>query len=142
MKTYFKCEVSYLKEDESSGEEKQVSEQRLVNADSYTEAETAIHKHMEELLGQKTFTVKKIEKAKIHDTIDIDQGAEFWLAKTSFIVTTESGKDKKVVENVLVNAKHIKAAMEKLLVKFEQGTQAVTTRVVSLVETTIVEVHG
>jgi hypothetical protein len=140
MKTYFKCEVSYVKNNEID-DPKLVSEQYLVEAISYTDAETAIHKNMEEILGQNVFTVKKIEKAKIHEIIDIDGGAEtFWLAKTSFIATSDKGAEKKVVENVLVNANSAKQALEKLLDKFKDGAQAVTTRIVGLTETTILEI--
>lgn len=140
MKNYFKCEVAYVKGSETE-EEKLVTEHYLVEAVNYTEAETVIHQKMEEMLAQVTFTVKKIDKAKIHEIIDLDGGADFWLAKTSFITTNDAGKEKKTVENVLVNASGIKKAMEKLVERFKENTSAVHTRIIGLAETTILEVY-
>jgi hypothetical protein len=138
---YFKCEVSYVQE-QDNGDQKLVTEVYLVKAINYTEAETMIHQKMEELLAQVTFTVKKIEKTKINEILDVEGGADFWLAKTSYIVTSESGKEKKVTETILVNANTIKVALEKLAFKFREGTAAVTTRVIGLSETTIKEVFA
>lgn len=102
IKTYFKCEVSYLKAVELSNEEKLVSEQYVVEATNYGDAETQIHKIMEAILGNKTFTVKKVEKFRLHNILNKEAGEAFWVAKSQYIAD-----EKKVVETILVSAEDL-----------------------------------
>jgi hypothetical protein len=140
MDSYFKCDVRYLKANEQ-GEEKEVTESYLVKAINYTEAETLIHKKITENVT-KNFVVMKIDRFRVTDMIDVDFGADYYLAKSSFLTVSERGKEKKVVERALVNANSIHDALNKLKEYHKTNTAILHIRIESMAECPVVEVFN
>jgi hypothetical protein len=62
LHTWFECKVRYIKVDEKSGKEKKITEPYLVDAVSFTEAESRIHEEMETMI-RGDFQVTNIRKA-------------------------------------------------------------------------------
>lgn len=113
MKTWFTCKVKYTKIDEN-GKTKNVTEPYLVDAVSFTDAETRIYEKAEEFVDGEFF-VTGISKSKIHDIFQFeDQGDRWFSVKVKYVSVEESsGKEKKVVNNLLVYAIDVKDAYEK-----------------------------
>lgn len=100
--TYYKCAVSFLKAEAGSDLTKLVTQRYIIQAENYSDAETGIATEMTKLLSV-TFNIVSISKIKISDFININAGMNYWMAKVSYLTTTDSGVDKKVVLNMLVN---------------------------------------
>ena len=106
---------------------KTVVEQYLINAESYTEAEVRVN----EICGGETFlldTLKKVKLSEVFHTIKdgfgsvfkyggeiIEESEAWWKAKVVFMEYNEkTGKDKKVVHDMLVFAESFINAHDKL----------------------------
>jgi hypothetical protein len=127
-----------MKGDEGSADQRQVTEQYIFKAINYTDAETKLHSYAE-MNGIRNFS-HKIIAVNINEMIDHHNGEAFWLSKTSYVVTTDSGKDKTVKETQLVNAKNIEDAMIKVREYFKNVASLVPTRIIILQESSILEV--
>lgn len=125
MNTWFECTVKYIRMDET-GRERKVSETYMLDAVSFTEAEGRIYKELLTMVSSE-FLITKIAKTNICEIIPDDNGNRWYKAKVGFItVDEESGKEKRVVQNVLVfsisteNAsKQIVEAMKGMMTDFE-----------------------
>jgi len=114
MNTWFECTAKYNKFDES-GREKKVIESYLIDAVSFTEAESRIYKELQTMVSGE-FVVSKISKTKISEIIPSDDGDRWYKAKVAFItVDDESGKEKRVMQNILVFSDNIKNVYDKIL---------------------------
>lgn len=114
MNTWFECTAKYIKIDEN-GREKKVSESYLLDALSFTEAENRIYKELESMVSGE-FNVSKIAKTNIAEIISSDDGDRWFKAKVAFIsIDEESGKEKRTAQYVLVLAKTVKDAFEKVI---------------------------
>ena len=122
MNTWFECTAKYIKMDES-GREKKVSETYLLDAVSFTEAESRIYKELQTMVSGE-FAVSKIAKTRITEIIPSDDGDRWYKAKVAFItVDEESGKEKRVAQNVLVFSDNIKDVYDQIIVAM-QGMMA------------------
>ena len=114
MQNLFECKVKYEKIDEQSGAEKKVSETYLIDAVSFTEAESRIYKEMESMIRGE-FTVTNIRKANYTEIFDNKDGDIWFKSKISFAsVDEKSGKEKKVSNQILVLASDVKDAFDKI----------------------------
>jgi hypothetical protein len=114
MNTWFECTAKYIKIDET-GREKNVSENYLLNAVSFTEAESRIYKELETMVSGE-FSVSRITKTKIAEIIPSDNGDRWYKAKVAFItVDEESGKEKRIMQNVLVFSDNIKSVYDQII---------------------------
>jgi len=114
MNTWFECTAKYIKMDEN-GHEKKASETYLLDAISFTEAESRIYKELQTMVSGE-FTVSKIAKTRISEIIPSDNGDRWYKAKVTFItVDEESGKEKKVAQFVLVFSDSIKEAYDQII---------------------------
>lgn len=98
MKTWYSCKIKYNKE-QDNGMLKQVTEAYLVDAMSYTEAESRIYEAMErDIRGE--FVVTNITKTNLSEIIKNEgETSEGWY-KTKIIYSTVDGdSDKEVVIN-------------------------------------------
>ena len=112
MKQFFICKLKHRK---MVGEkEKVVTEPFLIEAYTWTEAESRVYQHAE-MLGINEFTITSIDKSKFTDvpeTIDFDL---FYSCKIAYIsVDQVNGSEKKITELILINADSVDAANDQL----------------------------
>lgn len=114
MQTWFECKVKYLKVSES-GNEQIVTENFLLDAVSYTDAETRIIRQMQQIVKGGEFSIVDIKKSRIAEVFPYEAG-EWWFKATINLVTVdeEAGKEKKVRSYYLVMADDIKEALNRL----------------------------
>lgn len=112
---YFTAKVRYSKTMES-GKEKKVSELYLVDALSFTEAESRIIEEASAFISGE-FTVSDIKRANYAEYFFcVETDAEKYFAcRLEFITINEKdGKEKKTKQNVLVQASDLRDAMNRL----------------------------
>lgn len=114
MQTWFECKVKYMKVSES-GNEQLVTENFLLDAVSFTDAETRIIRQMQQMVKGGEFQVTDIKKSRIAEVFPYNEG-EWWFKATINLVTIdeEAGKEKKLRTYYLVMADDIKQALERL----------------------------
>lgn len=113
MQTWFECKVKYQKVDQG-GHERKVNENYLIDAVSFTDAETRIYEKMNELVHG-DFQVMNIRKSNITEVISEPSGEWWYKAKICMItVDEEAGKEKKISNFVLVMGDDIHEALKNL----------------------------
>lgn len=114
MQTWFESKVKYNKVSQS-GNEQIVTENFLLDAVSYTDAETRTIKQMHELVRGGEFQIVDIKKSRIAEVFPFDDG-EWWFKATINLVTVdeEAGKEKKLRTYYLIMADDIKEALARL----------------------------
>ncbi|WP_068475417.1 DUF4494 domain-containing protein [Saccharicrinis aurantiacus] len=114
MNTWFECKVKYEAIDEQTGKQKKVNLPYLIDAVSYTEAESRIHAEMEQYVSGE-FSVPSIKKANYTDLFFYDDGDKWYKCKVVFVsIDEEAGKEKKVSNMMLVLASDLKEAYERI----------------------------
>jgi len=114
MNTWFECTAKYNKMDET-GHEKKASETYLLDAISFTEAESRIFKELQTMVSGE-FIVTKIAKTRISEIIPSEKGDRWYRARVAFItIDEENGKEKRVVQSVLVFSESIKEAFDQII---------------------------
>ena len=137
MNTYFECTVEFEKTAEN-GNLVKVSEKYLVDALSFTEAESRI---TDELKGFASgeFMVSAIKRYKVNELFWNEQSDKWFRAKVNFItLDEEKGVERKTAAFMLIQANDIKDAREGL-VEGMKGTLA-DYETESITETKIIEV--
>ncbi|WP_044117707.1 DUF4494 domain-containing protein [Alkaliflexus imshenetskii] len=115
MHTWFECKVRYIKIDETTGKEKKVNEPYLVDAVSFTEAESRIHKELEQMIRGE-FHVTNIRKADYSDIFPFDDADRWYKCKVGYVSIDETaGKEKKITSQMLVMGNNLKEAYDNLL---------------------------
>ena len=99
--------------DNPDGSVKSVNEEYLVSAINYSQAETAIHKYMNENINV-SFSVTDIKKSNIVDVLDHNDYETYWAVKVGWSVTTESGSDKVSNEIAIVLAEDVIMATKRV----------------------------
>ena len=112
--TWYECKIKYRKFDEASGKQKVKTEPFLVDAVSYTEAESRITQEMAAYLMEgeeiKITNIKVANYAEIHPFENCDR---WFKSKISLIAfDEESGKERKTNLYLLVQANDVKEAFE------------------------------
>ena len=110
---WFECKVKYQKFSES-GKEYMVTENYLLDAVSFTDAETRIFRQMEQMVRGE-FSVIDIKKSRIGEVYPYGSG-EWWFKATINLVTIddEAGKEKKLRTIYLIMADDIREALDRL----------------------------
>ncbi len=113
MQTWFECKVKYVKIDDD-GRERKVSEVYLVDAVTFTDAETRIIQQMGTMVRGE-FMVDNIKKSNIVEIYPHENG-EWWYKARIGIVTIDekAGKEKKINNYFLVAADDLKQALQRL----------------------------
>lgn len=113
MQVWFECKVKYVKVTES-GKEQTVTENFLLDAVSFTDAETRITRQMREMVKGE-FSVNDIRKSKIAEVFPYERG-EWWFKATINLVTIdeEAGRERKLRTQYLIMADDIKEALTRL----------------------------
>ena len=114
MQTWFESKVKYNKVSQS-GNEQIVTENFLLDAVSYTDAETRIIRKMHEIVRGGEFQIVDIKKSRIAEVFPFEDG-EWWFKATINLVTVdeEAGKEKKLRTYYLIMADDIKEALARL----------------------------
>lgn len=113
MKVWYNCKVKYGRETED-GFMKQITEDYLVDAISYTEAESRIYGIMEDHVSGE-FSINSISKTNITEVINYEDAESWYKCKVTYsTVDGDSGKDLKVTAYFLVSAEHVKMAFERV----------------------------
>ncbi|WP_298350652.1 DUF4494 domain-containing protein [uncultured Dokdonia sp.] len=112
--TWYECKVKYRKLDEASGTQKVKTAPFLVDAISYTEAESRITQEMAAYLPDseeiKITNIKVANYAEIHPFENTDR---WFKSRVSLIAyDEESGKERKTSLYLLVQANDVKEAFE------------------------------
>ena len=137
MNTWFTCKIKYQKIDEK-GKAKNVSEQYLVDAVSFTEAERRIYEKMESMI-QGEFYVTGIAKARLTDVFYYEDSDLWHRCKMTYVLEEEGkGKEKKITNYVLLTAPNVKEAYERMYQSL--NNMLVEFRVTEIVESPIIEV--
>ena len=112
MASWYLGKIRYQKEDEA-GSLKTINEAYLVDAVSYTESEARLYKQI--VTGASDFSVSSITRMRLADLFSYEEGEQWFKAKVIyFSVDERSGKEKKVVNYMLVNADGIHQALERI----------------------------
>ncbi len=138
MKIWYSCKVKYGKQNDE-GIMKQVTEPFLVDAMSYTEAESRIYSAMEiNISGE--FSVHSITKTNISEVINYDDSDYWYKSKVTYsTVDGDSEKEVKINTYFLVSAENVKQAFER--VENNLSSMLVPFEIPSIALTNIIEVY-
>ena len=133
MQTWFECKVKYVKIDDD-GRERKVSEVYLVDAVTFTDAETRIIQNVQTMVRGE-FIVDNIKKSNIVEIFPHENGEWWYKAKIGIVTIDENaGKEKKINNYFLVSADDIKQALQRLedglsyiLVPYQTTSLAIST---------------
>lgn len=113
MKIWYNCKVKFTKETDD-GFLKQVSENYLVDAVSYTDAESRIYAIMEDYVRGE-FSVASIAKTNLSEVINYEDEENWYKCKVTYsTVDADKGKEVKVTSYMLVSAAQVKQAFERI----------------------------
>lgn len=112
MASWYKANIRYQKED-NAGALQTITECYLIDSVSFTEAEARAYKQI--TTGASDFSVTAINKMRLADLFTYEDGEKWFKAKVIyFSIDEKSGKDKKVVNYMLVNADGIDQALQRI----------------------------
>ena len=112
MSQWYKVNIKFQKEDQT-GSLKTITEQYLFDAVSFTEAEANGYNRIE--TGVMDFSVTSISKMRLADVFTFPERQQWYLVKVVYLTVDEkSGKEKKTVNRILVNADGIFQALERV----------------------------
>jgi hypothetical protein len=112
MASWYRGAIQYQREDEA-GRLQTINEQYLVDSVSFTEAEARMYKQI--VTDASDFQVKTITKMKLADIFAYDEGEQWFKAKVIYYSVDErSGKEKKIVNFMLVNSEGIQQALDRI----------------------------
>lgn len=137
MALWFETKVRYDKTMEN-GSVKKVNEPYLVDALSFTEAESRIIEAITPYISGE-FSVSAVKKTRISEIFFDERGDRYYMVKVNFITLDEkSGTEKRSASYILVQASDVAGALE----AFERGMQgtAADYEVASVAETPLRDV--
>lgn len=108
---WYECKVKYRKTHET-GEQKMTSETYLLDAVSYTEAESRVTEEMKAYTSEE-FMITNIKVANLSEVHPFENSDRWFKVKVSLIAFDEqSGKEKKSNIYLLIQANDVKEAFE------------------------------
>ena len=117
MKDYYTATVKYVATDQSTGKDIIVSEQYLLDAINFIDAETRIYEEIIPLINGDGFDVSGIKRMRLAEIIS-GEGETWYKSKVEFLESDEkTGKIKKVKYQVLVCAKNTEQAVKNITEK-------------------------
>lgn len=123
---------------QENGSQKKVNEPYLVDALTFTEAETRILENIKPYMSGE-YTVSAVKKTKISEIFFNPDGDRYFMVKVNFIQLDEkSGTEKRTSTLILVQASDFKDALK----KFEEGMKGTMAdyEIGSITETSICDV--
>jgi len=138
MQEWYQTRVKYLKKNDN-GLIQRITEQYLVNAMSFTEAEARII--MEVSAGNREITMASIAKSNIQEVVFYGDTDRWHKSKVTYVVSDEeSDKQKKVTTYLLVNSEDVKEAYDRVQEHLKE--MLVPFEIPKIEESPIVEVYG
>ena len=125
MHNWFECKIRYEKVAEN-GMNKKVTEPYLVDALSFTEAESRIIEEITPFISGE-FTVSDIKRANYSELFPSDEeAADRWFKCKLYFITLDekSGAEKKTATNVLVQAADLRDADEAVQILRNAGVES------------------
>lgn len=137
MALWFECKVRFDKMQEN-GAVKKVNEPYLVDALSFTEAESRIIEEMKPYISG-DFTISAVKKTKIADICFDDRGDKYYMVKYNMLIPDEkTGTEKKSAVYTLVQAIDFEMALSNFM-DFMKGTMG-DFEIASIAETPLMNV--
>lgn len=138
MANWFECKVKYDKMMEN-GAVKKVSEPYLVDALSFTEAESRIIEELTPFISG-DFTVDSVKRTRIQEIFWDDSADKWYQVKVAFIsIDEKTAAEKRAVHLVLVAAGDFRGALDNFM-EGMKGTLA-DFEIVAIAETNIMDVY-
>lgn len=138
MSNWFECKVRYDKMMEN-GLVKKVNEPFLVDALSFTEAESRITKERQPFISG-DFSISAVKRTKISEIFWDDEAEKWYLVKVAFITIDEkTAVEKKTTTLILVAGNTLKEAYDNFM-EGMKGTMA-DFEVQSIAETPLMDVY-
>ncbi len=137
MALWFECKIRYDRMQEN-GAVKKVNEPYLVDALSFTEAESRIIEEMKPFISG-DFSISAVKKTKISEIFFDKSGDKYYMVKYNIITLDEkSGVEKKVAVFTMVQA----ADFDSALVNFREGMKGTLAdyEIASITETMVMDV--
>lgn len=137
MALWFECKVRYEKLQEN-GAVKKVNEPYLVDALTFTEAESRIIDEITPCISG-DFSISAVKKTKIAEIFFDETGDRYYMVKVNFVSLDEkSGSEKKIANFILVQASDFEDALK----NFKKGMEGTMSdyEIVSITETMIMDV--
>lgn len=136
MPSWYQVAIRFQKEDEA-GSLKTINEKYLFDAVSYAEAEADGYGKI--ATGASEFSVTNITRMRLADLFIYGEGEKWFRVKVIyFSVDEKSGKEKKVVNAMLVNADGIDQALERITESLR--TMLIPYETTDIYQTTILDV--
>ncbi len=137
MRNWFTCKVKYFTQDEQ-GAPKGVTEPYLVDAVSYTEAESRIYEALEGVIHG-DHEVVNITKSNYTDVFDYEETAAWYKCKIQYVSVDEKAeKERKVTNQLLISADSVVDACERINKEF--STMLVPYTITMVMEIQLVDV--
>jgi hypothetical protein len=112
MAIWYSCKIQYLKQFDGD-KMKIVSEEFLIDAVSFTDAEARMYKCISDTV--KDFNIASVRKTNIKDVFNYDDSEIWYRCKMSYLSIDDSnGKEKRTNSYMLVSADNPKQAYERL----------------------------
>ena len=137
MAIWFECKVRYDKMQEN-GMVKKVNEPYLVDALTFTEAESRIIEEMKPYISGE-YSISSEQKTKISEIFYHEGGDRYYLVKAAFIsYDNKTDTEKKSISQILVQA----CDLEEALNNFNEGMKGTVDdyTIVSIAETAIMDI--
>ena len=134
MSNSFEVKAKVKRTDERTGKEKRVSEQYLIDALSFTEAESKTTTYLNERAGD--FSIVSIKKSNAEELLKGEEG-KYYLAKIEFKEVDEKGKVKTAKTSIMLTADTPDAAL--LKVKEHTSDWQTDNELIALQETAILD---
>ena len=137
---WFECKVKYDKMVPEAGGQKVVTESYLVDALSFTEAESRITKEMQPFVSGE-FSVTAVRRINLSDVFYHEGGDRWYKVKTNVITIDEkTAVEKKTATFQLVQASNFKEALD-VFMEGMKGTMA-DFEIASITETALMDVFA
>lgn len=113
MTQWFKTKIKYLKQNPEDGSISNKTEEHLISAVSFTEAESRLQKIMEEYVSE--YNLLDCSKMNIQDIIIDEAYDKYFNVKVQYVTADiDSGKQKKITEVYIVQADTLVRAYNKM----------------------------
>ncbi len=137
MATWFECKVTYEKIGED-GLQKKTTEPYLVDALSFTDAETIICDKCE-AYASVSFMVASVKRCKYSDVLFNDEGDKWYRCKVALIsIDEDKGVEKKITQTLMAQASSLEDALS--VIKKEFSNSIMDYTITSITETMILDV--
>ncbi|WP_266365184.1 DUF4494 domain-containing protein [Tellurirhabdus rosea] len=118
MPSWFQGKIRYQKEEivtDKRGDQiklKTINEAYLVDAVSYTDAEARLYKEI--AANTPNFSVTTISPMRLADVFFFEKGDTWYKCKVVYVTEDDKGREKRIVNMMLVNAENAKQAYERV----------------------------